>query len=709
MLSDIPVLNHVEHNIPQSLERVVDLTNNLWWSWHEPGRSLWPALEPDIWEQTHNPIDILRTMEYHRWQELEKREDVQERYRDTVKSFDDYMTPTGTWFGRHVPDGTGPVAYLCTEYGIHNSLPLYSGGLGILAGDHLKSASDLGIPLVAVGLFFRRGYFRQEVDADGDQQHISPILDPQRLPIRPVASGQGGQLKVTIEVADRHLTVAVWRMAVGRVPLLLLDTDITDNDPADRPITHTLYVRGREMRFMQELVLGIGAVRALSALGITPAVWHVNEGHAALSALERAATHVEEGLTLDQATEKIRANTLFTLHTPVPAGNESFDRWIPDKYVGPWAGRLGLDTGGVAELARTHDSSQFDMGAMAIRFAAVVNGVSQRHGEIVTKDWSWLTGHEGAAVTNGVHPPTWVGRSAGRMLRAQFGTNWAEALLEDPSGLDTLEAVPAKELWSVHEDRKEILATFVRARLQRQFARHGAAPDDLRAVDELFASDVLTLGFARRFATYKRATLMFRDVDRLASIVANKSRPVQIVFAGKAHPADDHGQALIRHLVELSRIPSLAGHLFVLEDYDARMARFLVQGCDVWVNNPRPPLEASGTSGMKAAMNGVLNLSVLDGWWAEGYEEDNGWAFGWSEGSDDHEAADSHDADAFYRLLADDVAPTYYDRGSDGVPAVWVEKMRRSIASSLVHFSSHRMVADYVELAYAPLSGHRAG
>lgn len=705
MLSRIPVVNHLDYPVPQSLERVVDLAHNLWWSWNGSGQSLWPTLDADTWEKTHNPMDILRSVEPHRWLELAQIESVQERYADAVQRFDQYRDDPDTWFHRHGDGVERPVAYLCTEYGVHNSLPIYSGGLGILAGDHVKSASDLGLPVVAVGLFYRKGYFRQEIDADGDQQHISPILDPQRMPVRPVASSTGGQLKVEVELPGRILTVAVWRLAVGRVPLLLLDTDVPENDPADRRITHTLYIRGREMRFLQELVLGVAGVRALAALGITPGVWHVNEGHAALSYLERMAVQMESGIDLDAAAERVKSNSLFTLHTPVPAGNETFERWIADKYLEPWAERLGLDMAGLFEMARSHDDHHLDMGALAIRFSSRVNGVSRRHGEVVTRDWSWLIGHDAASVTNGVHPQTWVNRDAARLLQSSFGRKWPTALLENPDQLAAGYAVTDADLWSVHQRRKQMLAHFARRRLQRQFARHGASPDEMRAVDQLFSADILTLGFARRFATYKRAALMFRDVDRMASILTNESRPIQVVFAGKAHPADEHGQALIRHLVELSRVPELSGHLFVLEDYDARMARFMVQGCDVWVNNPRPPMEASGTSGMKAAMNGVPNLSVLDGWWAEAFDGDNGWSFGRKEASDDHLAADAHDADSFYQVLADVVAPLYYDRDEVGVPTDWVAMMRRSAESTIVRFSSHRMVSDYVDLAYRPLNG----
>ncbi|MDH5294926.1 MAG: alpha-glucan family phosphorylase, partial [Acidimicrobiia bacterium] len=591
-----------------------------------------------------------------------------------------------------------------TEFGVHNSLPFYSGGLGVLAGDHTKSATDLGIPLVAVGLLYRNGYFRQEVGMDGHQQHIYPTLDMRHLPVRPV-SGGAGQLKVPIEFPDREVYAAVWKLDVGRVPLLLLDTDLPENDAADRPITHQLYVAGREMRFCQELVLGVGAVRALRALGIKPSVWHVNEGHAAMSLLERAALHTTSGVDLATARESIRAETLFTLHTPVPAGNEVFDGSVARKYLGPWAQRLGVDLDGVLSLASTdgNDLSRFDLGALAIRFASIVNGVSQRHGEIVSEDWRGLIGHDAEAVTNGVHTPTWIGRAGAQILVRNLGRSWPTRLLENPSLLDNASSVSAETIWHAHQSRKEIFVRFARERLRRQMARHGAAPDDLRSVEDLLPADRLTLGFARRFATYKRATLMFSDWDRLASVLKDPERPVQVVFAGKAHPADQHGQAFIRQIMELSRSPEFRGHVHFLEDYDARIARFMVQGADVWVNNPRPPMEASGTSGMKASINGTLNLSVLDGWWIEAFNGKNGWAFGAPDRNDDWGAADHHDATAFYDVLAGEVAPLYYDRNTAGIPEGWVEYMRESIKSTLVAFSSHRMLTDYCEKGYFPL------
>lgn len=700
----IPTLPNAELTVPQSLGRLVDLAHNLWWSWHAEGRDLWVQIDPVGWERYHNPIDLLASIDRMQWRVIEQIEAVHERYQAAVTEFDKYMKSRETWFDRQLVDLPGPVAYLCTEFGVHDSLPFYSGGLGILAGDHLKSSTDLGIPLVAAGLLYRRGYFRQEVGMEGHQQHIYPTLDLRSLPVRPVAAGSG-QLKIPIEFPGREVHAAVWKLDVGRVPLLLLDTDIPENDPADRPITHQLYVAGREMRFCQELVLGVGSVRALEALGISPSVWHVNEGHAAMSLLERSAVGVERGADLAAARESIRSSTVFTLHTPVPAGNEVFDGTIARKYLGPWAQRIGVGMDELMGMASADGENlqRFDLGALAIRFASVVNGVSKRHGEVVSEDWRQLIGHEAIAVTNGVHTPTWIGRAGAQILVRNLGRSWPTKLLESPQLLDKGRDIGDATIWRAHESRKEIFVRFARGRLRRQMARHGASPDELRSIESQLSPDWLTLGFARRFATYKRATLMFSDWDRLRAILKDPDRPVQVVFAGKAHPADQHGQAFIRQIVELSRSEEFRGHVHFLEDYDARIARFMVQGVDVWVNNPRPPMEASGTSGMKAAINGSLNLSVLDGWWLEGYNGRNGWAFGSADPNGDWGAADHHDATSFYDTLGNEVAPLFYDRNADGIPEGWVERMRESITSTLHQFSAHRMVADYCGEAYFPL------
>jgi glycogen phosphorylase len=706
---NIPSLQPTEFAIPQSYARVVELAYNLWWSWNSSGVSLWSNLDPVAWESHHNPIELLESIEPSRWQVLCDIEAVQDRYQTALTEFNRYMDDPDHWYGRQAKPLVGPIAYLCTEFGVHSSVPFYSGGLGILAGDHLKSASDLGLPLIGVGLLFRRGYFRQEIEAGGEQQHIYPTLDVRRLPVRPVASPTGGQLKIEVEFPGRIVRAAVWKLDVGRVPLILLDTDIPENDLSDRPITHTLYVRGREMRFCQEMILGIGGVRALEALAIEPSAWHVNEGHAALAYLERIRSHTAEGAVLADVEQSIKQQSLFTLHTPVPAGNEVFEAGIASRYLDPLRRKMGMSETELAELGTSNgDHNQFDLGALAIRMSSVVNGVSKRHAEIATRDWQHLIGGPAAAVTNGVHTPTWIGRDGGRLVTSRLGRNWPTVLLEDPEAVEQITELSLQDIWAVHQARKEIFVNFVRGRLRRQFARHGASPDELRQVDGFLPADRLTLGFARRFATYKRATLMFTDLGRLEALVTNPDRPVQIVFAGKAHPADRYGQDLIQRIVELSRTPRLLGHIFMLEDYNARTARFMVQGVDVWVNNPRPPMEASGTSGMKAAINGTINLSVLDGWWVEGYNGKNGWAFGSPEGREDFDAEDNDDSAAFYKVMESEVVPLYYERNEQGLAVGWTEMMRESISSTMVAFSTHRMVADYAHLAYFPMGSKTA-
>jgi len=700
---NIHTLSTTELRIPPAFSRLYELAYNLWWSWDTSGRDLWAAIDPLAWERYHNPVELLQTVDPATWTVLEQSFTFQDRYAESIEKFDEYMHNRTTWYDHQSAKLPGVVAYLCTEFGIHHSLPIYSGGLGILAGDHAKSTSDMGIPTVAVGLLYRRGYFRQEIDADGDQQHIYPNLHVTRLPVKPVAAPTGGQLKVAVEFPGRPVQAAVWKLDVGRTQLVLLDTDTSDNDPADRPITNTLYVNGREMRFCQEMILGIGGVRALRAIGIEPAVWHVNEGHAAMSIIERLAGAIDDGLAFDKAHESVRSTTVFTLHTPVPAGNEIFEGHLVDKYLKPWATRLGLNAESLRQLGSVHDGdNRFDLGTLAIKTSRVTSGVSVRHAEVVSRDWSHLLSTPAVSVTNGVHTPTWVGRDIGRLLNRIFGPTWPSQLAIQPELLKQLSKVTDETLWNGHQNRKDLLVRFVRGRLRRQLARHGCSPDDLRAVEQVLPTNQLTLGFARRFATYKRADLIFRDPDRLAAILTNPKFPVQVVYAGKAHPADEHGQGLIRRIVELANSSAFKGHVIVLEDYDARMARFLVQGVDVWLNNPRPPMEASGTSGMKAAINGTLNLSVLDGWWLEGFNGKNGWVFGSKEEIGDHAAQDESDAAAFYRILEQEIVPLYYARNGEGIPTGWVAMIREAMTSSLVSFSAHRMVAEYYERLYLP-------
>lgn len=684
---------------------MAELAYNLWWSWYPQGRALWASLDAVEWEITHNPIRLLSSIEASQWAQIEEVEAVQERYREAVTAFDRYRQRNDTWYHKRGAPLPGPVVYLCSEYGLHFSLPFYSGGLGVLAGDHAKAASDLGIPLVGVGLLYRRGYFHQEVEADGEQHHSYPLLDLRTLPIRPVAASTGGPLKVPIDFPNRTVWAAVWHVAVGNTQLLLLDTDLTENHPADRPITHSLYVRGRDMRFCQELVLGVGGIRAIQRLGIEPGLFHVNEGHAALSVLERLAQEREVGLELEEAITKVRSKTIFTLHTPVPAGNETFDQGLALSYLKPWQQRIGLEPEQLEHLAWSgrDEDHRFDLGALAIRHARTVNGVSRRHGQIVSHDWSHLIGGDAHYVTNGVHTPSWVGRSWGSIFTDRFGPTWPTQLIEDPSLAEHAQEWPDELIWSAHQSRKEILVRFIRGRLRRQWARHGQSPDRLREVEGLLDPDRLTIGFARRFASYKRATLMFSDPDRFREILTRSGQEVQIVFAGKAHPADEHGRQLIRHIVELSNSDPFYGHLFFVESYDTRVARFLVQGVDVWLNNPRPPMEASGTSGMKAAINGTLNLSGPDGWWLEADSGLNGWTFGAEHENGDHDDADHTDSQELYQILEQQVIPLFYRRDEEGLPREWIQMMRQSMISSIAQFSAHRMVAEYFDLAYHPL------
>ena len=574
----------------------------------------------------------------------------------------------------------------------------------------------MAIPFLGVGLLYRKGYFRQTIDADGHQEHAYPDYDLSRLPLMRVQDAEGDPLDVVVELPGRDLTVAVWSAQVGRVPVLLLDTDVPENDDSDRPITHILYVRGREMRLHQELVLGVGGVRAIRALGIEPAAWHLNEGHSAFLLAERAREIVATGVELDEAWERIRPNSVFTIHTPVSAGNERFEVGLVRRVAGPLLDGDGRpNTGGVPVdrvLALGQgvdgDEGQFDMTAFSLRMTSGANAVSQLHAGTANSTWATLLGEPRIlGITNGIHTPTWIGRPMRDLLVASLDADFD--VLDDQTSAqrfwDRIDRVPAAELWEAHRRQKRELAMFARGRLRSQFARHGEAPSVLEEQEVALDPDALTIGFARRFATYKRAGLVFSDVDRLARLLSDTRRPVQIVFAGKAHPADRPGQQVIQEIFGRSRSDKLRGRVFILEDYDMRIGRFLVQGVDVWLNNPRRPLEASGTSGMKAAANGVVNMSVLDGWWDEGWVGDNGWAIGGRETNPDEGAQDWADAQALYGLLEDEVVPRYYERNAQGVPAGWIALMRRSIASCLWRFSTTRMLREYTERLYLPAAG----
>ena len=701
--------------VPPSLEGLNRLAYNLWWTWHPQAKALFARLDQVAWGRHRNPIPVL--LGPIRWSEFLDSSDFMAEYAEVVGEFNRYLANgRDHWFHvQHASELRGPIAYFCAEYGLHESLGIYSGGLGVLAGDHLKTASDMALPLVGVGLLYRRGYFRQTIDADGHQEHAYPNYDLSRLPLLRALDRQGNHLTVSVELPGRDVRADVWTAQVGRVPVILLDTDTPENDEGDRPITHQLYVRGREMRLHQELILGVGGVRAIRALGLEPAVWHLNEGHSAFLLAERARELVATGVPLDDALGQIRLNSVFTIHTPVSAGNERFDAGLVRRVAGtlldgdgrPTTGGVPVDRVLDIGLGPDKDASQFDMTAFSLRLTNGANAVSLLHAETANQTWHEIVPRKILGITNGIHTPTWVGTPLRELL-----ARYLDADLDhlDPANAasrwwERIERIPAAELWEAHLRQKGELAHFARRRLRAQFARHGEPPAVLDALEGVLDPQVLTVGFARRFATYKRAAMVFTDMDRLARLVHDADRPVQLIFAGKAHPADRPGQQVIQDIFTRTRSSAVRGRVFILEDYDMRIARFLVQGVDVWLNNPRRPLEASGTSGMKAAANGVVNVSVLDGWWDEGYTGDNGWAIGGRETNPDEAAQDWSDAQDLYRLLESEIVPAYYQLEPSGLPANWIGWMRRSMAASLWRFSTTRMLHEYAEQLYLPAAG----
>ena len=673
---------------------------------------IWSRIDRETWTRHRNPIPVLSGPVD--WTRLLDDTSFMAEVKDVLKAFERYMeNGAGKWFDRQYPDAPdGPIAYFCAEYGLYESLGIYSGGLGVLAGDHTKTTSDMALPFVGVGLLYRKGYFHQTIDADGHQEHAYPDYDLTRLPVTRAQGPDGDPLQVSVELPGRDLQVAVWLAQVGRTPVLLLDTDIPENGDADRPITHILYVRGREMRLHQELVLGVGGVRAIRALGIQPSVWHLNEGHSAFLLAERAREYVAAGESLDEAWKRVRSDSVFTIHTPVPAGNERFAADLVRQVAGPLLDGDGRpQTGGVPVesvlelgVGVEGDRSQFDMTGFSLRLSRAANAVSQLHAATADATWRGVASNEIVGVTNGVHIPSWMGHAMSETLTHHAGADLDNLDTDGGSSRfwERLDQIETAELWATHQREKLELAIFARRRLRNQFARHGEAPAVLEALETALDPDILTIGFARRFATYKRAGLLFSDADRLARLVWDEKRPVQFIFAGKAHPADRPGQQVIQEIFATSRSEQLRGRVFIIEDYDIRIARYLVAGVDVWLNNPRRPLEASGTSGMKAAANGVVNVSVLDGWWDEGWTGDNGWAIGGRDTNPDEGAQDWADAQDLYRLLEQEIVPLYYDRGEDGLPERWVDLMRRSMASTLWQFSTTRMLHEYVERMYLP-------
>ncbi|HEX8599647.1 MAG TPA: alpha-glucan family phosphorylase [Chloroflexia bacterium] len=692
--------------LPERIGRLNELAYNLWWTWHPEAQRLFSEVDSVLWEAVyHSPVRFLNEVRRRSLDAATERAEYVELYDSVMSNFDKYLAAGDTWYGTNHADATGPIAYFSFEFGLHESLPIYSGGLGVLAGDHVKGASDLGVPMVFVGYLYPQGYFRQIINHDGWQEAEYPKFDFDDKPVLPAQTPDGREVIVSVELPGRTVFAKVYRFQVGRVSIYMLDTDIHPNAPADRELSSRLYGGDQEMRVAQEMVLGIGGVRALRQLGIAPRAWHMNEGHSAFLLLELARERVEQGEQFEQALDSVAASTVFTTHTPVAAGNDAFNFELISKYFSDYAPLLGITKEQLFDVAKEGQpwGHAFSMTALALRGSTYHNGVSQLHGRVSRNMWHWLYPNVPvdqvpiASITNGVHTGSWLASDLHGFFNTYLGEGWYDRL-DDPDVWQPLYQASDQELWEIHLRLKRELVHFTRLRMDAWYKRNGSPSD----VSNLFDPEALTIGFARRFATYKRATLIFTDVGRLMSIINNSDRPVQMVFAGKAHPKDEPGKHFIQQVNWAARHDGLRGKIIFLEEYDMNVARYLVQGVDVWLNNPRRPYEASGTSGMKAALNGVPNFSVLDGWWAEGYNGKNGWAIGEGQEYGNPGEQDHHDVVSLYNTLESQIVPAYYARNEQGVPTEWTRLMKEAIVSCAPTFSMHRQVKEYTEMFYLP-------
>ena len=709
---------NVSPSLPPALEGLRRLAYNLRWAWDHATIELFRRLDSDLWEETnHNPVLMLGEIDQAQLETAVKDESFLAQLDRTVSDLDAYLAAETTWYRRTYGSTDGLLAaYFSAEFGLTECLSVFAGGLGVLAGDHLKSASDLGVPLVAVGLLYQQGYFSQYLNAAGWQQESYRDNDFSNLPLTRERRSDGSPLSVEVKYDGHRVTAQIWRARVGRLPLFLLDTNLPGNRPEDRVITYQLYGGDLEMRLKQEILLGIGGYRALEALGLQPTVCHMNEGHSAFLGLEWVRRLMEQrGLTFREAREEASAGLVFTTHTPVPAGHDYFPAALIDRYLGEYMGRVGLSRGEFLGLGRqnpANENEEFCMTVLALRMAASSNGVSALHGKVSRQMWKAIwpgvpeneipIGH----VTNGVHFRSWISLEMNQLYDRYLGPKWREEHA-DAKLWQRVESIPGEELWRTHERRRVRLVSFARRHLSAQLERRGRPQAEIDAANEALDPDALTIGFARRFATYKRASLLLRDVDRLGRILNDASRPVQIVFAGKAHPRDDAGKQLIQQIVRLAQSREFRRRLVFLEDYDMGVARYLVQGSDIWLNTPLRPLEASGTSGMKALANGVINLSTLDGWFDEAWlaaasaKQFIGWAIGRGENYEQSEYQDQVESAALYDLLEHDIVPTFYDRSADGLPRRWIAHMKSSIAYLCPPFNMQRVVKEYTAEAYA--------
>jgi starch phosphorylase len=696
--------------IPDRIKRLPELAADLWWTWNPRARDVFRRLDYPLWRQTaHNPVLMLRLAAPDVLETAAKQERFLALYDAAIDALDRARESRDTWWHQSFPGVTGTIGYFSAEFALHQSLPIYAGGLGVLAGDHCKESSDLGIPLVGVGFMYPQGYFHQTVSPEGWQQELYERLNWTDAPIEPALGPDGKPCIVAVPLGNRSVLVSVWHVRLGRVKLYLLDTDLEENAPWDRELSARLYGGDRETRIQQEIILGIGGVRALKALEAVPAVWHLNEGHAAFVVLQRIRDLIEQGETFEAALQQVRRSTMFTTHTPVPAGHDAFPFNLVETHLaGAW-GTLGSYRDQFLALGHYDNGSGplFNMTALALRTAGTVNGVSQLHGQVTREMWGPIwpgvpdEQRPVGFITNGVHVPTWMSSEMATLFDDHLGAAWREGH-DDPDIWNRVLEIPDQELWDARNALRNYLFAFIRERARSRWKEEHVSAPRVVAAGTLLDPNALTIGFARRFTGYKRPELIFHDPERLMKILNARGAPVQIVFAGKAHPADETGKHHLQQVYRRAVDPMFGGRIAFVDDYDLHVAHFLVQGCDVWLNNPRKPLEASGTSGMKASINGVPHLSIGDGWWAEGFNQQNGWLIEGRGASDDYAAVDAADADSLYRLLESEIVPAFYDRDANGIPTRWLSVVRQAIISVTPRFSARRMVKEYGSTMYGP-------
>ncbi len=701
----------IRSQLPKRIKRLDELAHNLWWSWHQYARDLFRILDYPTWRTSgHNPVKQLRDIDPDKLKIAASDPAFLTLYDFVLSAFDTDMSDRDTGSRSNYPGLLpGPVACFSMEFAIHNSLPIYAGGLGILAGDICKEASDLGLPLVGIGFMYPQGYFHQRISANGWQEEIYQQLDFTEAPITPIFSPEGQRTLAKVELDSKSLSIAVWQVQVGRVSIYLLDTDIEENPPEDRQLSARLYIADKEVRIKQEMVLGIGGVRVLRSLGIKPAVWHANEGHTAFMMLERVREEIEQGSTFDEAVQRVRATTVFTTHTPVPAGHDIFPVQLMERCFHSYWGSPRIDRDMFMKLGQQNGlfNQAFNMAALALATSGQCNAVSQLHGAVSRRLWHvlWPDIQEDKVpishITNGIHVPTWVAPELGQLYEKYLGKDWLEKH-DDPKIWERVRDIPDEELWAVRQLLKRNLMVTMRERARKRWDKAEVAPQQVLAMGALLDPWVLTIGFVRRFAEYKRPALIFRDIERLKKIINDEWRPVQVIFSGKSHPADYQSKHLLQQVYNLAADREFQGRIAFVEDYDMHMAHYLVQGVDVWLNTPRRLNEACGTSGMKASLNGVPNLSVRDGWWYEGYNGTNGWAIGNGPGAYNPEEEDKADAEALYRLLEEKIVPLYYNRDRDGVPHGWVRVVKEAIRSITPNFCARRMLKEYTNQIYLP-------